>query len=120
MKSFNTIVYFKQGGFHMKDYLVELMGMSVVFKNDNIKNTTKIDTLIEMILEKEQINKNEFKKRYEENLIKEHFNFIQRVSSDGTFHNAEESKDKLSNQHILKTIKELSEKEKEEILKKYR
>lgn len=95
------------------------MALSKYFTNDNIKNSAKIDTLIEVVLEKENISKTYFDKMYEQNLIKEHLNFNKRVGSDSVFNNSKEKREEILNQSLTEIFNRLSEEEKEEIIKRY-
>lgn len=101
------------------DPLIELMVISKFFRDDDVRNSAKIDTLIEILLEKENISKAYFDEKYKENIIKTDLNHKKRYLSDKTICDSEEEREKIMNQTITELFEQLSEEEKENIIKKY-
>lgn len=98
----------------LDNFVTELLILSKHFTVDNIKNRAKVDTLIEILLEKENISKTYFDQKYKENLAKSHLDFFKRIRDD-----AVEELEKDDNETIAELFEQLSKEEKENIIKKY-
>ena len=101
------------------DPLIELMVVSKFCRDDDVRNGAKIDALIEILLEKENISKAPFENKYKENVVKTHLFFKKRYLSDKTICDSEEEREKIMNQTITKMFEQLSEEDKENIMKIY-